>query len=109
MATEAAKALLHDIATAGHAYEAGDLESKRKLLRLCQELTVELEQPGETFLRHNWVEVRTLYDCQFSDIRFNVAGSQHERSRSVSQSISTSSRHCRRMGNRQNPVLSSRL
>lgn len=62
MATDAAKALLHDIATAGQAYEAGDVEAKRKLLHLCQELTVELEQPGETFLRHNWVEVRSICD-----------------------------------------------
>ena len=64
MATDAAKGLLHDIATAGQAYEAGDLAARRKLLRLCQELTVELEQPGETFLRHNWVEVRGSNDCQ---------------------------------------------
>jgi hypothetical protein len=58
MATKAANDLLHDIATTGHAYEAGDREARQKLLRLCQELTVELEQPGETFLRHNWVEAR---------------------------------------------------
>jgi len=64
MATDAAKGLLHDIATAGQAYEAGDLEARRKLLHLCQELTVELEQPGETFLRHNWVEVRGSKECQ---------------------------------------------
>ena len=60
MATEAAKTLLQDIASAGQAYGAGDVEAKRRLLHLCQELTVELEQPGETFLRHNWVEVRRL-------------------------------------------------
>jgi hypothetical protein len=57
MATEAAKGLLQDLTNAGQAYEAGDLHAKRKLLRLCQELTVELEQPGETFLRVNWAEV----------------------------------------------------
>jgi hypothetical protein len=62
MATDAAKSLLNDIATSGQAYESGDREAKRKLLHLCQELTVELEQPGETFLRHNWVEVRRLSD-----------------------------------------------
>jgi hypothetical protein len=64
MATDAAKGLLHDIATAGQAYEAGDREARQKLLRLCQELTVELEQPGETFLRHNWVEVCGSSNCR---------------------------------------------
>lgn len=58
MATDAAKSLLQDIATAGQAYEAGDLNARRKLPHLFQELTVELEPPGETFLRVNWAEVR---------------------------------------------------
>lgn len=74
MATDAAKGLLHDIATAGQAYEAGDREARQKLLRLCQELTVELEQPGETFLRHNWVEVRGPSSCR--PTMFNVNDSQ---------------------------------
>lgn len=71
MATDAAKALLRDIATAGQTYEAGDRETRQKLLRLCQELTVELEQPGETFLRHNWVEVRALSNCPSTKLNLN--------------------------------------
>ena len=71
MSTDATKGLLHDIATAGQAYEAGDLEARRKLLHLCQELTVELEQPGETFLRHNWVEVRALSNCPSTKLNLN--------------------------------------
>lgn len=106
MATDAAKGLLRNIASAGQAYEEGDMEAKRKLLHLCQELTVELEQPGETFLRHNWVEVRGLCDRKPRGIKFNIVSSLRERSPSVSQSISTSSRHYPRMGNRQNPVFS---
>jgi hypothetical protein len=61
MATDAARGLLHDLTTAGQAYEAGDLHAKRQLLDLCQKLTVELEQPGETFLRVNWAEVYHLF------------------------------------------------
>lgn len=109
MATKAAKALLQNIASAGQAYEAGDREAKRKLLHLCQELTVELEQPGETFLRHNWVEVGSLSNATFETSKFNVASSQRERSPSVSQSISTFLRHCPRTGNRQSLVFNSRL
>jgi hypothetical protein len=71
MATDVAKGLLQDIATAGQAYEAGDREARQKLLHLCQELTVELEQPGETFLRHNWVEVRGSCDCRSTMFNIN--------------------------------------
>jgi hypothetical protein len=71
MATDVAKGLLQDIATAGQAYEAGDREARQKLLHLCQELTVELEQPGETFLRHNWAEVRGSSDCRSTMFNIN--------------------------------------
>lgn len=57
MVTDTAKGLIDNLTTAGQAYEAGDSDARRKLLRLCQDLTVELEQPGETFLRVNWAEV----------------------------------------------------
>lgn len=57
MATDTAKSLIRDLTTAGQAYEAGDSNARRKLLDLCKELTAELEQPGETFLRLNWAEV----------------------------------------------------
>lgn len=65
MATDTAKGLLQDIATAGRAYEAGDLNARRKHLHLFQELTVELEPPGETFLRVNWAEVRHPFNHGF--------------------------------------------
>ena len=71
MATVAAKGLLHDIATAGQAYEVGDLNARRKLLHLFQELTVELEPPGETFLRVNWAEVRRSFDRRSRIIKSN--------------------------------------
>jgi hypothetical protein len=57
MATDAAKGLIRDLTAAGQAYEAGDSNARRILLDLCKELTAELEQPGETFLRLNWAEV----------------------------------------------------
>ena len=63
MATATAKSLLHDLNVAGHAYEVGDTDARRKLLDLCQELTAELEQPGETFLRTNWAEVGSFISC----------------------------------------------
>lgn len=62
MATDVAKGLLKDIATTGQAYEAGDVEARRRLLHLFQELTVKLEPPGETFLRVNWAEVRRSFN-----------------------------------------------
>lgn len=57
MITDTAKELLQKLSTVGQAYEAGDSDARRKLLQLCQELTVELEEPGETWLRLNWAEV----------------------------------------------------
>jgi hypothetical protein len=61
MATDTAMGLLQDLATAGQAYKAGDSGTRRKLLHLCNELTLELEPPGETFLRTNWAEVCRLH------------------------------------------------
>jgi hypothetical protein len=60
MATDAAMGLLQDLTTAGQAYKAGDSGARRKLLHLCNELALELEPPGETFLRTNWAEVCRL-------------------------------------------------
>jgi hypothetical protein len=60
MATDTAMGLLQDLATAGQAYKTGDSGARRKLLHLCNELTLELEPPGETFLRINWAEVCRL-------------------------------------------------
>jgi hypothetical protein len=60
MASAAAKSLLRDFTTTGQAYEAGDPDSRLKLLELCKELTAELETPGETFMRTNWAEVRSF-------------------------------------------------
>jgi len=60
MASETTKTLLRDFTTAGQAYESGDPDSRLKLLELCRELTVELELPGETFMRTNWGEVRNI-------------------------------------------------
>jgi hypothetical protein len=60
MATDTAMGLLQDLTTAGEAYKAGDSGARRKLLYLCNELTLELEPPGETFLRTNWAEVCRL-------------------------------------------------
>ena len=57
MVTDTARSLLQKLSTAGQAYEAGDSDARRNLLQLCQELTVELEEPGETWLRLNWAEV----------------------------------------------------
>jgi hypothetical protein len=61
MATDTALDLLHNLATVGQAYKAGDSSARRKLLDLCNELTLELEPPGETFLRTNWAEVCRLH------------------------------------------------
>lgn len=61
MATDAAKDLLKGLTTTGQAYEAGDPDARRQLLHLCKELTAELEQPGESFMRINWAEVRDLF------------------------------------------------
>lgn len=60
MATNAAKNLLQDLHVAGQQYEAGDQDSRGKILELCKELTAELEQPGETFMRTNWAEIIRL-------------------------------------------------
>jgi hypothetical protein len=60
MATDAAIGLLQDLTTAGQEYTAGDSGARRKLLHLCNELTLELEPPGETFLRINWAEACRL-------------------------------------------------
>jgi hypothetical protein len=60
MASDTATGLLHDLAAAGEAYKAGDSGARRKLLHLCNELTHELEPPGETFLRTHWGEVCRL-------------------------------------------------
>lgn len=60
MATDTAIGLLRDLTSVGQAYETGDSGARSKLLHLCKELTAELEQPGETFLRTNWAEVRDL-------------------------------------------------
>jgi hypothetical protein len=60
MASAAAKTLLRDFTTTGQAYETGDPDSRLKLLELCKELTAELETPGETFMRMNWAEVRSI-------------------------------------------------
>lgn len=60
MASDATKTLLRDFTTAGQAYESGDPDSRLKLLELCKELTVELELPGETFMRTNWGEARAV-------------------------------------------------
>lgn len=57
MATDTAKDLLQNLSSVGQAYVSGDSNARRKLLLLCQELTAELEEPGETFLRLNWAEV----------------------------------------------------
>lgn len=61
MVTDTAKSLLQKLFTAGQAYEAGDSDARRKLLQLCQKLTVELEEPGETWLRLNWAEVSNVF------------------------------------------------
>ena len=58
MASDTAKTLLKSLTTTGQAYEAGDPDSRLKLLEVCKELTAELESPGETFMRTNWAEVR---------------------------------------------------
>jgi hypothetical protein len=60
MAFAAAKTILQSLTTTGQAYEAGDPDSRLKLLELCKELTAELETPGETFMRTNWAEVRSF-------------------------------------------------
>jgi hypothetical protein len=60
MASDTAKAILQSLNTTGQAYEAGDPESRLKLLELCKELTAELELPGETFMRTNWAEVSSM-------------------------------------------------
>ena len=60
MASDTAKTLLKSLTASGQAYEAGDPDSRLKLLELCKELTAELESPGETFMRTNWAEVRSL-------------------------------------------------
>ena len=59
MASDTAKTLLKSLTATGQAYEAGDPDSRLKLLELCKELTAELELPGETFMRTNWAEVRS--------------------------------------------------
>lgn len=61
MVADTAKDLLQKLFTGGQAYEAGDSDARRKLLQLCQELTVELEEPGETWLRLNWAEVSNVF------------------------------------------------
>lgn len=50
---------------AGQQYEAGDQDSRGKILELCKQLTSELEQPGETFMRINWAEVILPFSMPF--------------------------------------------
>jgi hypothetical protein len=78
MASDTAKSLLRDLTTTGQAYEAGDPDSRLKLVELCKELTAELESPGETFMRTNWAEVSIFLPATVAiDRQAHVLLSQH--------------------------------
>lgn len=61
MASPVASQKLADLQTQGEALKSGDKAARMKVLDLCRELTSELEEPGETFLRTFWASVRLYF------------------------------------------------
>ena len=57
MASQSANEMLEELEREGRAFRNGDLDARGKIMALCKNLTVELEQPGETFLRIFWAQV----------------------------------------------------
>jgi len=60
MAAPTAVQMLDELTEQSEALKNGDVDARSKILQLCKTLTVELEQPGETFLRTMWANVSHL-------------------------------------------------
>ena len=57
MGSLTANEMLEELEREGKAFRNGDLDARGKIMALCKDLTVELEHPGETFLRTFWAQV----------------------------------------------------